>query len=324
MSGFLKKSVLCAGMLFGILSSLCAATVPSVFLQDAGWLWSEQKDGVMTASVKLNAGTALDVEVTGEKDSSGAPVAKIKEAAYDGSKGKTLTFAEVKYDGKTYWVISNRVALQKKPAVIVEDCAMYNTKSLADVINAHLDIGSVVAAGNVAIATGNIDIIEVSYYSERLYAVRTVYVKASKVSSALDDITAFKILDNAAKTSDLDKKKALLDSADMLNVSSKVKRAVDKARDDMDASKDMLSEGSELYNKAMTVQTADLSKVNVRNIPGSTAGGEVVAQLESGTLVKAAVKTKKMENIEGLVAPWIMIMEPVEGWIFGGYASESE
>ena len=221
-----------------MMTSVFAASVPGVFLQDGGWLWSEQKDGIMSATTKINAGTALSVEVTDEKDASGAPIAKIKEAAYDGSKGKTLTFAEVKYDGKTYWVISNRIALQKKPAVIVEDCAMYNTKSLADVINAHLDIGSVVAMGTATIVPGNIDIVEVSYYSERLYAVRTVFVKATKVSSAMDDITAFKILDNASKTTDMNKKKALLDSTDALNLSAKVSEAVQNARDEMNAPED--------------------------------------------------------------------------------------
>ncbi len=242
-----KKICACLlGIILAAVSSVYAASVPGVFLQDGGWLWMEQQDGVMSASVKIDAGTAVDVEVTGEKDLSGAPVAKIKESAYDGSKGKTLTFAEVKYEGKTYWVISNRIALQKKPAVIVEDSAMYNSKSLADVVNAHLDIGSIVAAGSVSIATGNIDIIEVSYYSDRLYAVRTVYVKASKVSTAVDDITAFKILENASKTSDEDKKKALLASADMLTMSEKVRSAINKAVDELyaedeDMSQDVLS-----------------------------------------------------------------------------------
>lgn len=241
----MKRFIVFLALISLIMTSVFAASVPGVFLQDGGWLWSEQKDGIMTATTKINAGTAIDVEVTDEKDANGTPIAKIKESAYDGSKGKTLTFAEVKYDGKTYWVISNRIALQKKPAVIVEDCAMYNTKSLADVINAHLDIGSVVATGAATIVPGNIDIVEVSYYSERLYAVRTVFVKASKVSTALDDITAFKILDNASKTTDMDKKKALLDSTDALNLSAKVYEAVQKARDEMNAPEDISEDSDE-------------------------------------------------------------------------------
>ena len=240
-----KRFIVFLTMISLIMTSVFAASVPGVFLQDGGWLWSEQKDGIMTATTKINAGTVIDVEVTDEKDANGTPIAKIKESAYDGSKGKTLTFAEVKYDGKTYWVISNRIALQKKPAVIAEDCAMYNSKSLADVINAHLDIGSVVATGTATIVPGNIDIVEVSYYSERLYAVRTVFVKASKTSTALDDITAFKILDNASKTTDMDKKKALLDSTDALNLSAKVYEAVQKARDEMNAPEETDEEDSD-------------------------------------------------------------------------------
>ncbi|MBP5157546.1 MAG: hypothetical protein ILP18_06725 [Treponema sp.] len=228
----MKKNAVLLGMLLAAGFAAFAESVPGVFLQEGGWLWTEQKDGIMSASVKMSEGTAITVETSGETDASGNPVAKIKEAEYDGSKGKTLTFAQVKYDGKSYWAISNRFIMQKKPAVLLEDCAMYNTKSLADVVNAHLDAGSVVATGSTVTATGDIDITEVSYFSERQYAVRTVYVKSSKISSSLDDITAFKILGNIAKTSDLDKKQALFESAEALNLSPKVRAAVQKAWDD--------------------------------------------------------------------------------------------
>ena len=207
-----------------------AESVPGVFLQEGGWLWTEQADGVMLAKVKMSEGTAISVETGGGTDASGNPVAKIKEAAYDGSKGKTLTFAQVQYDGKSYWAISNRFVMRKEPAVLVEDCAMYNTRNLADVVNGHLDKGSVVAIGDTVSVAGGIDITELSYYSERLYAVRTVYVKASKISGKLDDITAFRILGNVARTKDPDKKQALLESAETLNLSGKVLAAVQEAR----------------------------------------------------------------------------------------------
>ena len=315
-----------AGILLAAMMPLCAAGVPGVFLQDGGWLWSEQKDGIMSATVKMAAGSLLTVETDGE-GASGSPVAKIKEAEYEGSKGKTLTFAQVQYDGKSYWAISNRIVMQKKAAVVVEDCAMYNTKSLADVINAHLDQGSVVAVGGSAASVGNINLVELSYYSERLYAVRTVYVKASKVSSSLDDITAFKILENAAKTSDADKRAALLDSAEALKLSEKALSAVQKARHDMESAADMLSDGTVLLSGReadLTVGTADLSLVNVRSVPGSSAGGTVVDKLASGTRVRAVMRTVKTETIEGITAPWVMLAEPSEGWVFGGYAAAPE
>lgn len=227
-----KRYAVLLGVMLAAGLTAFAESVPGVFLQEGGWLWAEQKDGIMSASVKMSEGTAISVETTGETDASGNPVAKIKEAEYDGSKGKTLTFAQVKYDGKSYWAISNRFVMRKKPAVLVEDSAMYNTKNLADVINSHLDMGSVVAVGDTVSATGGIDITEVSYYSERLYAVRTVYVKASKISSELDDITAFKILSNIAKTTDLDKKQALFESVATLNMSDAVNDAILKAWSD--------------------------------------------------------------------------------------------
>ena len=68
-----KKICACLlGIILAAVSSVYAASVPGVFLQDGGWLWMEQQDGVMSASVKIDAGTAVDVEVTGEKDLSGA------------------------------------------------------------------------------------------------------------------------------------------------------------------------------------------------------------------------------------------------------------
>ncbi len=316
-----------AGMLLAFVMPVFAAGVPGVFLQEGGWLWTEQDDGIMVAKVKLSAGTALTVETDGAVDESGAPVAKSKESEYDGSKGKTLTFVQVQYDGKSYWAISNRLVMQKKPAVLVENSAMYNSKSLADVINAHLDIGSVVAVGSASSVTGNVNLVELSYYSERLYAVRTVYVKASKVSSSLDDITAFKILDNATKTSDAAKRAALFESVEKLNLSDKVLAAIHEARRDMESSADMLSEGTELLSGGdamLTVGTSDLALVNVRNIPGSNAGGTVVDKLASGTPVRAVMRTVKTETIEGITAPWVMLSEPVEGWVFGGYTAPAE
>ena len=221
----MKRFAVFLGVMLAAVAAF-AESVPGVFLQDGGWLWTEQKDGVMLAKVKMSEGTVISVETTGETDASGNPVAKIKEAEYDGSKGKTLTFAQVNYDGKSYWAVSGRFVMQKKPAVLVEDCAMYNTRNLADVVNAHLDMGSVVAIGDTVSATGGIDITELSYFSERQYAVRTVYVKASKLSTEMDDITAFKIIGNIAKTSDLDKKQALFESAEALNLSGKVRAAM--------------------------------------------------------------------------------------------------
>ncbi len=246
-----KRYAFLLGMMMAVLPAAFSESVPGVFLQEGGWLWSE-KDGVMSATVKMSEGTAISVETTGETDASGNPVAKTKEAEYEGSKGKTLTFAQVKYDGKSYWSISNRFTMKKKPAVLVEDCAMYNTKNLADVVNGHLDIGSGIAVGETVKATGGIDITEVSYYSERLYAVRTVYVKSSKISTELDDITAFRILDKVAKTSDMDKKQALFESTETLRMSDKVRTAVQKAREETFAPEEEAPAGPDTADESGT------------------------------------------------------------------------
>ena len=72
------------------------------------------------------------------------------------------------------------------------------------------------------------------------------------------------------------------------------------------------------------MRTADRALVNVRSVPGSGAGGTVVDKLESGTPVHAVMRTVKEETIEGITAPWVMIAQPCEGWVFGGYTAPAE
>ena len=73
------KKVFLISILFTLVSSVFAQTVPGIFLQENGWLWSEKEDGVMSAKVKLAEVTELQV------------YSESKDAPYEGAeKNKTL------------------------------------------------------------------------------------------------------------------------------------------------------------------------------------------------------------------------------------------
>ncbi len=309
----MKKSVIISTLILTA-ASLFAETSKGIFLQDNGWLWSKKDDGVMTAKVKLSEGTEIEV------------YPESADFSYDGAaKGKTLNFTKVKYDSKEYWSISNRFILGKRLAVLTDDVAIYNTPHPADVRNAHLDKGSLVAIGDKVTSPvlSSLSFIEVSYYSASRYSVQTVYMKDSNYSALADDIMAFRTMARANELTVVDQKKTILESALKLNVSDEVKELIKEQIEDLDIQFDLRDGGIEPFagNGLCRVDTEDGSKINIRDFPG--LGGNVITQLENGTPVVAYQVTTRAQKIDGIKAKWFELYDyetnDYLGWAFGGF-----
>lgn len=309
----MKKSLVLT-VLLAVLSSAFAQTVPGIFLQEGGWLWTQKDDGVMAAKVKLSEGTELDV------------YPESKDSAYEGGKS-ALNFVKVKYESKDYWAISNRLITGKKLAVLTDDVAVYNTPHPADVRNTHLDKGSLVAIGKKQISPvlHSLSFVEVTYYSTAIYGIRTVYMKDAGYSDLSDDIMAFRILSRANELTVVDQKKTILQSALKLNVTPEVRELIQEEIDDLDIEFDLREGGIEGFagDGTCIVKTQDGSKINLRDFPG--LGGNVIGQLEDGTMVIAYQVTSRKQRIDGIREYWYELYDKNTsdylGWAFGGYLS---
>jgi len=316
-----KKILIATPIFLSCVYAAFAKTVPAIALQNGTALWTQKSEGMMEwAKIDLDAGTELNLYEESEKESSWT----------NAKNGQTLIFAKVNYQKKDYYVIANRVSANEKAAIVIKDCASYVSSNPADVRKKALSTGTVVSVGKKL--NDKLGLIELSYYDESVYRIRKGYIKESKISTNRDDIDALKILKQALEAKDQNRRNALVQSISHLKTSDAVQNLIDERLSAQEESNDFLSEGTLPCVEApeeRIVFTADGSKVNVRDIPGSQANGNVVAQLENGTSILCDSYTVKQETIEGITSYWYQISftdkEGTEqkGWIFGGFTKKS-
>ena len=314
--------------------ALCTAfaqeTVSAVALQKDTALWNEKEPGMMEWAKKdLEPGTILEVYVGSKRNSQGKKIPDIISSSWTTAtkKGQTLDFIKVKYQGKDYYAISNRVALYQTPAVVTKNAATYLTPNLADVRKTSLSYGTVVAIGEERSVCG-ISLYELSYYDEANYRIRVGYIMKSKVSTAKDDITALKLLKQAIGLTDEKRREAMLDSIYQLSISGAVQDLLDKLNEEPEPEPELEPESEE----SSGIETVELSEgerdrciisdddsnINVRNAP---VNGSVIGQLSDGTPVTAYERTAATYDVGDLNNFWYRIDDGAgtEGWVFGSY-----
>ncbi len=317
-----KRYTFCAVLTALVLHTAVFAqkTVPSVALQKGTSLWNKKTEGMMEwAKIDLEAGTELVSYLSSEEGE--LPVALTEESSWTTAKNnQTMAFAKVQYQGKDYYVISNRVALDKQPAVVVQQAATYISSNMADVRKKSLPIGTVVA---VAQESGNDSLIKASYYDEASYRVRHGWIRKNRVSSEKDDISTLKILTQARAEKDPARQKALFKSLEHLEKTSRVKELVQQTQDELAFAADLSSAGTIAEDKTLLVQTNDQSLLNIRSLPG--LDGTVVAKVSDGTQLQSIEHTVLTQLLDGIEAPWYHVFgddsegKSFDGWIFGGY-----
>ena len=306
------------------LIALCAAfaqeTAQAVALQKDTALWNEKEPGMMEWAKKdLEPGTVIEVYLGKRWDSQGRKLPDLITSSWTTAKqaGQTLDFAKVNYQGKDYYVIANRVALYLNPGVTTRNAATYLTPNLADVRKTSIPYGTIVAVGKDVKVNG-IDLCEMTYYDENLYRLRVGYIKKENVSTSKDDITAMKLIKQAANLKDEKRKAAMLDSINQLNISSAVKYLLEEAQKEPEPEVAIDTVTLDIGDSARVISSDDGSNVNVRTAPVT---GSVVNQLSDGTNVTATKRTSDTYDIDGTSNYWYYIDDGngTVGWVFGSY-----
>ena len=340
----MKKSII-AGLLTVLIafSAFAEKTVTATVLQKDMALWNEKSEGMMEwAKISLEPGDTIEAYISGT-DENNKPVPETKRSSWTSAKeGQTLSFTKVKYDGKDYYAISNRIAPGKTPALVVEDAGTYMSKNFADIRKKGVTLGTIIAV-DTSDTTNNdsFSLISMSYYDEAGYVMRQGYILKSKVSTTKDDISGYNLLMQALSETDEARKTAILNSIKQLDTSSaleKIKVSLVAKEEEVKKLKDLTPWGIEDYEDFCIIEEGaytrtddsvydveELGYVNARSLPGMD--GEVLVQfrLERGSSRRRTIETV---TIDGITEHWYEIEfnnpdpdsnESLFAWVFGGY-----
>lgn len=313
------------------LLSVCAAFAASkqkgIALQKDCSLWTKKSAGLMEYALTIEPGTEIDVYVENDKLVS-------EKATWTTSKDKTeLVFVKCVYKNTDYYIIQNRFAYGRNisAAVVYTDSAAYNSANLADVRAKKIDGLTIIAVDDDFIPIPSLRSVydedstfcRVYWFDENAYTVRRGFMLDTKFSVDRDDITASRVVKAALATSDSSKRSELLSNISELNVSYQMNEAIEGVFEDKSNDGDLSSYGEYWHgDEKFTIVSDDGSAINVRDKPGINAGGNVIAQLHHGDVVISEGGNMAIEYIDGIGAHWMHITSPVDGWIFGAYASE--
>lgn len=306
----MKKSILL------VLSILFCTTVLSaqkaVMLQDGGSLFTE-KDGTMVWAKSIDRGTELDL-VSQDVVSSKRTVSK---------KLVDCQLYNVSYDGKKYYVLTDRVSVSQKPAVIVKDCAVYKTLDIASVKSIHLPKGELVTIGNVTKANNVFNFVEVTYFDDANYTTRTGYILNEKISSKADDLTAIRILKKIRASKDNDVRAELFETADSMNMSVEISQMLTELKEELEKF-NYGGEGSVEEKKNFTTVEA----VNLYGAPEEW--DNVVVSVPQEKTVISTYKTNKTYSVDDEHSyPWYYVTytdedKSYDGWVLAVSIKEQE
>ncbi len=317
--------------IFLCLITACVAFADSkqkgIALQKDCSLWTKKSEGMMEYALTIEPGTEIEVYME-----NGKPVSE--KATWTTSKDKSnLLFVKCAYKDTDYYIIQNRFAYGESisTGVVYADCAAYNSPNLADVRAKKVSAMTLIVIDKTfkeipaLLLYGDQDyyFYRVYWFDENAYSVRRGFMLSSKFSTTRDDVTAARIAKAALAESDEAKRSELLLNIGELEISYTMLLAVDAMFEEKPEVDDLSSYGEYWHgNKKFTIVSDDGSAINVRDKPGINAGGNVIAQLHHGDVVISEGGNMALEFIDGMGAHWMHITSPVDGWIFGAYASE--
>lgn len=168
--------------------------IPSVFIYDSEYLWFENSKGNLEASksLMLSKGQALFAYPT--DDGSESEEAFEKKMIIQSNK-KSYSFIKVRYDDNDYWVLSNAMALNTTPVVVITQAIKYTDPDLDAVTSTKIPEGTIVALHSDYSSNPEND----QEYVKITARVndknhREIYLKKETVSDKPDDVVAARIL----------------------------------------------------------------------------------------------------------------------------------
>ncbi len=214
-------------IILGILSIFICCSIfaeTAVMMQPSGSLF-EEKDGLMVWKKSVDEGTELEV------------LSLEKKVAKREVNGKEIdaVFYNVSFDEKKYWVLTDRVSVGQKPAVILKDCAIYTNPDIASFKNTNFNAGEFVALGKEVTANSIFRMIEVSYFDEKNYVVRNAYIRVEKASSDKEDLKAMKLYEKIVNAKDDIIRNELFISADGIKCKQEIKDLFNEYREYLEA-----------------------------------------------------------------------------------------
>lgn len=321
-------------------------TVTATVLQNEMALWNEKTEGMMEwAKISLNSGETIEAYISAA-DEKNNPVAVTKRSSWTNAKeGQTLLFTKVSYKGNDYYAISNRIALDLEPAIVLEDAGTYMSKNFADIRKKGVPEGTVIAVDVQDKNSGIFALVKMAYYDEAAYVMREGYIMSRKISTVKDDISAYMLLKQAENESDEARRNAILNSITQLKTSKKLNELLAAQSEQAAKLKDLTPWGlveiddfaildAQGKNRDFSVPFKDsvFENVNIRSLPGFD--GEIVTKL-SLERCSFSKRTAEKVTIDGVEDYWYFMEEaPVfqyddkgelinteykNGWVFGAY-----
>ncbi|MCQ2575937.1 MAG: SH3 domain-containing protein [Treponema sp.] len=301
------------------------AKTSGVMLRTRSPLREDDGNGGAKWSIEVPAGTVVDVE-------SETPVLKTLITSKESTPN--ISFIKVTYQKKSYLALASEIAVGGDLSVVLDDTTLFMKPTMSAFLNARLDKLSYVVAGK-KVSKNGLNFVEVKYWSDSAWTIRTRYVLAKYISSKADDVKAMQILDKIAEVKDESMKKTLIDSAKSLKTSDAINEAVtsvynkiygiveeapvEAAEDDYEVESDPV-DSSVYYGR---VATDDGSRINLRTLPSTS--GSVVGQIDDDTIVTLIASTKGKYTIDGIEDFWYQVSaNNMSGWLFGGYLKIEE
>lgn len=314
----MKKIILSVIAALFSFSVFAANEIDAIMLQNQGSLYVE-KDGKMEWKVSVDAGTALSV-LTEDVDGKKVPVTKESTRVVN-KKDVKCTVYQVSYNGKEYWVLTDRISLNEKIAIVKKAAAVYRSPDIADVKNSSLPIGEIITFDSKYIANEKFEMYKISYFDEINYVTRNGYIMVSKISADKNDLKACKLIAQLKGTEDVTIQEELFNNINKLNISNEILSYAKAVKESLKPY-DILDDGITSLNTYGYVVNPDTnSKINIRVSPSTKA--DVVTSFEDEvTSVYIVSCTNSKDTIGNAENYWYNIQsedgEPL-GWVFGEY-----
>lgn len=233
-----KALILC--VLLTVITPFFGETVKLHMMQTNGALYSKNDSGNLVAAIAIHAGS--EYEILTRKNDDGKTV--LDEIVTKRIVDKDLIDCRayhVSYNNKDYYLLSDRVSLEKNYGIITKDTAIYRSPDYADVNDAILATGTFITYSSdeivLPINTTIIDTTKgfrkITYFDMNSYTKKIGYIKQSNVASSKDDLKALQLLAKLKTLSDVEMKRELLKTASSFNVSTGISSLLKSAENSL-------------------------------------------------------------------------------------------
>ncbi len=312
----MKKNIFL--LIFSLLIFSCPLFAENIAyaLQEECSLYEENEKGQMEWALTVPWGQALNLNLN-----DGHVITKKAIRLLSSSKVERL-FTSISYEGKDYWVQSDRISLEGQIGVILEDAALYLDKESFKVSRFVMKKGDVVTWK--ALGENDFSFFTEVYWLEanESYSVKHGYVLTEKLSKNACDLEALNLLKKSYSLKDSPEKEKCLEEALTFASCEQIKKMIYAASD----SYSYLLAG-ELYDEKFPGQISGIYKVEfdqvkIYSLPSTTC--EVCGTLDKGALVKVTGRLEKPLTLDGKKNFWYKIdFEGKSAWIFGSRISDT-